>query len=51
MRQRYLIEPDQLVLRETPTLRLRVKVSAVASTEEFALAAGVFQEVNLKLAV
>ncbi|HSD83088.1 MAG TPA: hypothetical protein VLG46_04490, partial [Anaerolineae bacterium] len=46
-----VIEPDQMVVLETKTLRLRVKVLAVEYASDLAYSSGVFKQVNLKLAV
>ncbi len=45
-----MIEPDQLVVLETKTLRLRVKVLAVEYCGELAGTTGAFKQVSLKLA-
>ncbi|CAG0928180.1 hypothetical protein TFLX_00781 [Thermoflexales bacterium] len=45
------IEPDQVVVLETKTLRMRVKVIAVEYCEDLTYSSGVFKQVSLQLAV
>jgi hypothetical protein len=46
-----VIEPDQTVVLETKTLRMRVKVSAVEYLSDAMVSSSAFNQVSLKLAV